>query len=277
MSRVSKGYAGYGQHVLATLRQPRWVALTLLVIVLGTTMIELGMWQLRRSHERAAANALVESNASAPAVPVARVLQPDQPLEDAAEWRVVTVTGTYDLASQILVRNQSLDSENGYDVVTPLRPPTGPALLVDRGWVPSGDTAAAVPDIPAPPPGNVTVQARLHPGVTASSHDLAGLPPGQVRDFAVDSIASTLTYPVYDAYAEALAGQPGTGLGDDGLPRVRPLPELTGGPHLAYAVQWFLFTGIAVGGWVVLLRNESQLAAHPRDVKGDEQLSSVHR
>ena len=30
-----------------------------------------------------------------------------------------------------------------------------------------------------------------------------------------------------------------------------PLPTLTGGPHLSYAVQWFLFATIAVVGPLV--------------------------
>lgn len=262
--------------MLSTLLRPRWVALTLLVIVLGTTMIELGMWQLRRGHERAAANALVENNASTTPVAVGDLLQPNQALASTAEWRVVTVTGRFDANGQILVRTQAFDGSNGFDIVTPLQPATGPALLVDRGWVPDGATALDVPDVPPPPVGEVTVLARLHPSQPASSHDLAGLPPGQVRSFAVASIASTLSYDVYDAYAESLPAQPGTGSGAD-TPRAHPLPELSGGPHLAYAVQWFLFTGIAVGGWIVLLRNESQLAAGTHEAKDDGQLTPVRQ
>jgi cytochrome oxidase assembly protein ShyY1 len=105
--------------------------------------------------------------------------------------------------------------------------------------------------------------ARLRASEPASAHDTAGLPPGQTREFAVATIASTLSYAVYDAYAEVLAGQPGTGDGSD-PPRARPLPELSAGPHLAYAVQWLLFTVIAIGGWMVLLRNESLPPSAPR-------------
>jgi cytochrome oxidase assembly protein ShyY1 len=38
---------------------------------------------------------------------------------------------------------------------------------------------------------------------------------------------------------------------------VVPLPELTGGPHLSYAVQWFSFAAIAVVGSVVLFLRSS--------------------
>jgi cytochrome oxidase assembly protein ShyY1 len=45
--------------------------------------------------------------------------------------------------------------------------------------------------------------------------------------------------------------------GDDPSLAPIPLPELSDGPHLSYAVQWFLFATIAVVGYVVLLRREA--------------------
>jgi hypothetical protein len=32
------------------------------------------------------------------------------------------------------------------------------------------------------------------------------------------------------------------------------VPEPSAGPHRPYAIQWFLFAVIAIGGWVMLLR-----------------------
>ena len=37
-----------------------------------------------------------------------------------------------------------------------------------------------------------------------------------------------------------------------------PLPELTNGPHLSYAIQWILFALLLPIGWYVLLKNESK-------------------
>jgi cytochrome oxidase assembly protein ShyY1 len=36
-----------------------------------------------------------------------------------------------------------------------------------------------------------------------------------------------------------------------------PLPELSEGPHLAYAVQWFLFAVMALGYFGLLARREA--------------------
>ena len=48
--------------MLGVLRQPSWIGLTLLVVVLCVTFTELGLWQLRRHDERAAANAVLVAN-----------------------------------------------------------------------------------------------------------------------------------------------------------------------------------------------------------------------
>jgi hypothetical protein len=37
-----------------------------------------------------------------------------------------------------------------------------------------------------------------------------------------------------------------------------PLPELSNGPHLSYAIQWILFALLLPIGWYVLLKNESK-------------------
>ena len=49
------------------------------------------------------------------------------------------------------------------------------------------------------------------------------------------------------------------------VPRTLPPPELTEGPHFSYAVQWFIFSTIAVVGYpLILRRRERELA------RGDE-------
>jgi cytochrome oxidase assembly protein ShyY1 len=42
------------------------------------------------------------------------------------------------------------------------------------------------------------------------------------------------------------------------LPVVVPPPDLGEGPHLAYAVQWFLFIPVALTVYVLLLRREAR-------------------
>ena len=62
-------------------------------------------------------------------------------LRDDDQYARVRATGRYDAAHQLLVRNRPLEGQVGYYVLTPLVTDAGPALLVDRGWVPAGATA----------------------------------------------------------------------------------------------------------------------------------------
>ncbi len=41
---------------------------------------------------------------------------------------------------------------------------------------------------------------------------------------------------------------------EDALPIVLPEPDRDEGPHLSYAVQWFLFAAIGAVGWPLVLR-----------------------
>ena len=51
------------------------------------------------------------------------------------------------------------------------------------------------------------------------------------------------------------------------FPKTGELPPLTEGPHLSYAIQWFLFTLIGLAGHVGLVRKE----AKERSAAGDSE------
>jgi cytochrome oxidase assembly protein ShyY1 len=232
--------------VLRLLARPRWIALSLLVVGLIVLCVELGLWQLRRLDDRRAFNAAVTASVAADPVAIEQL-----PSGEADEWTVVRAAGRYDAEDELLVRNRTLDSTNGFYVVTPLVTEEDLRLLVLRGWVPAGSTARESPDVPAPPVGEVTISGRLRTSETAR-RTLAAEIPGQITALDTQGIGDLLGAPVYDQYVELTDQDPPA----DEEPRLLPAPEVSDGPHLAYAVQWFAFGVIAVGGWVVLLRRE---------------------
>jgi cytochrome oxidase assembly protein ShyY1 len=68
-------------------------------------------------------------------------------------------------------------------------------------------------------------------------------------------LAKQLPYSLDDGYlllASQTPKQPGT------LPAIVPPPDLGNGPHLAYAIQWFLFIPTALGVYAALLRREAR-------------------
>jgi cytochrome oxidase assembly protein ShyY1 len=238
--------------VFSVVRQPRWIGLALVAIVIAALCLLAARWQWHRRESRLAHNAIVTSHLHADPVVPPRVLAAGQPLTPTAEYTLVTMAGTWDVQHQVLVRNHL--GRAGYDVITPLVPDAGPALLVDRGWIaPSAAGAETAPTIPPPTSGGsdtVTVVARLRLSETPRS--AAGLPSGQVYAIDVPTIADGLPYPVFDAYGELVNQNPAP---PSGL-TLPDAPDLGTGPHLIYAIQWTCFALIALIGYVVLVRRE---------------------
>jgi len=238
--------------VFRLLRRPRWLALTALVVLLVFAFVQLGLWQLRRMDERRERNAVVTSTERQAPVPAGDVLATGRPVAPTQEWRQVSARGRYDAAGQLLLRNRPLEGRNGFHVLVPLVTTDGPAVLVDRGWVPAGASATDLPDVPPPPTGEVTVVGRVRPAEPPKGG--APPPPGQVVRIDVPTIGRDLGYPLLGGYVELAAEQPRPAA----APAPLPPPEVSDGPHLSYAVQWFLFAVVAVGGWVALLSREAR-------------------
>lgn len=229
----------------------RWIGLLAAGLVVTVGCVLMGLWQVDRLTSRHDRNALLDRNLAEPPVPAGRLLSEQSGLADDEQYRRVEVTGDYDESGELLVRTRPYEGQVGYYVLTPLRLPDGPALLVNRGWVRSGSSAEEVPDVPPPPAGQTTVVARLRPSEPPST--TSEPPRGQITRIHVPAIERMLGYDVYPAYADLERQEPAP----REAPLVLPPPQPTEGPHLAYAFQWFLFAGIAIAGLVVLARREA--------------------
>jgi cytochrome oxidase assembly protein ShyY1 len=228
----------------------RHVAVVVIAVLVAATCVNLGLWQLRRLDERRALNAKILDRRSAPPVSIDGV----QGNTAAEPYRAATAQGRYDVEHEVLVYGRSLDGEAGQHLVTPLLLPDGGAILVVRGWVPFAVQAAPVREA-APPATEVTVDGSLVPdeGDGSDVPDADGI----VRDLDVRGIASSLPYdvsPLPLQLADQTPPQPGS------LPIPVPLPALSEGPHLSYAIQWFSFAVIALVGAVILLRRDRRAA-----------------
>nr|WP_184080659.1 SURF1 family protein [Nocardiopsis mwathae] len=226
-----------------------------LVLLIVPSFIWLGFWQLSRWEDRQAAANLQEANIEAAPVPVDRLTGVGRDVDRADRWKSVEATGHYDADHELVVRNRDGSRGVGMYVLTPLVTDDGPALLVNRGWVPNPDTATAQPDVPPPPTGEVTVTGRIQFGETPENTGIRerdGLPDGQIMIIDVDAIAADLPYPVYGGFAELTAQDPPS----DPAPERVAAPETNMGMNLSYAVQWWVFTVIAVIGWIILMRRE---------------------
>ena len=246
----------------------RWVGLHLLVLALIPAFFFLGKWQWGRFEERSATSARITANLAAAPVPIDRLDRPGATVPERDRYRLVTVTGRYDPAHELVVRRRTLNTRVGFHVVTPLVTPLG-AVLVNRGWVPAGATADAPPRVPAPPTGEVTVTGRLRPAETRENTGIrnrSGLPAGQILLIDTPALAKGLPYGVFGGFVELTAQTPTAAE----APELLPPPDVGagGGLNLAYAVQWWLFIGIAVGGWALLVRREARDLRTERESQG---------
>ena len=255
------------------LLKPRWILSHVFVLLVCVAMVNMGLWQLRRLDEKRTANAKIETAMREPAQPIATVL-PDGASStaaqvSAAEYRPVVVTGRYRADEQVLVMNRTHNGSPGYWVVTPLVQADGTAIAVLRGWIPYSYTPDGSWEDFAPPAGTVAVQGLVRQSQVRSSNSLVGSPKdpstGTLRELArldVGRLSQQLAERTMPGYIELVAQEPAVGE----LPVVLDLPELSEGPHLGYAIQWFAFTLLTLIVYPLLLIR----VARRRSLDGDD-------
>lgn len=229
----------------AFLRSPRWAGYLALVIVFAIACSALGSWQLNRRAEALTEVARIDANYDADPIPVAEALPDPAGFDPDERWQVVSLSGEYLVDDEVVIRNRPFEGSSGFQVVTPFRLDDGTVFFVDRGWI------AQAPDgrpseYPPAPAGQVEITARLKAGEgtiagrTASGRELATID--------LDELATRVGEP---SYTGAYGVQVQTGDDADEPPLAAARPVRDEGPHLSYALQWYVFALLAfIGlGW----------------------------
>ena len=221
----------------------RWLSALAVAAIFAVACVFLGRWQWHRHEDKAARAQRINSHYFASPVPLSRAMpQPEAALPRAQEWTLVTATGRYAAQNLMLVRNRPNNGVFGYEVVVPLRLAGGAALLVDRGWIPNGQNAAAPSSVPATPSGDITVTGWLRMGEPSLGRPVR---TAQLASVNLTEARAQTGAPLYGAYLilRAEARPPGVaGLPGEQIVRPQGLeqPDTGEGPHLAYALQWWL-------------------------------------
>jgi surfeit locus 1 family protein len=209
----------------------RWTPL-LLGVGVATVCARLGVWQLHRLGERRALNARVEARLDEP--PLELTSGVTALSADSLRYRRAVAHGVFTFDDQRVERGRSYLGEPGVHVLTPLRFADGTGVLVVRGWTYSPDAAT------------VDLDSLSETDTTTA---IGVLLPAVGRGAIVPESVS-VGYPLLPVLLRRTDTVPGT---PPALVPV-PLPPLSNGPHLSYAVQWFSFATIAVVGGVILAR-----------------------
>ncbi|HEU5144489.1 MAG TPA: SURF1 family protein [Dermatophilaceae bacterium] len=248
----------------------RWFVATLVAILFALACFFLGRWQWSRHLEQRTKVAAIESNYDAAPVPLAAALE--GPLTPARQWTRVRLTGTYAAQADLLARNRPLEKTLGFEVLTPFTTEEAATrtVLVDRGWIQSGGSAAATPDVQDPPEGTVEVTGWLRSGEVSLGRDL---PPGQLGSInIVDARAQRPELADVDVYVvlgQQVPSSPATAT----TPRLLPRPDEGLGPHQAYAIQWWLTMpgGLVFVWWAMrrelTLAQEAGTPSRPKKVR----------
>jgi cytochrome oxidase assembly protein ShyY1 len=233
----------------------KWIAFSTLMVLLAAAMVGLGLWQLSRYHERAAANARIDAAGRAEPVPLGRVLAVGQAPPAGAAWTRVTVSGRYDSAHEILARDRSVNGSVGFEVLTPLVLDDGTAVLVDRGWLPPAPDSVRTPSrVPTAPTGQVTVTGRVHmPESRADQPQHVG-DTTQVRRISPARLGGVLPYRLYGGYLLIDSPAPGS---DKAFTAI-PVDYQNALMNAGYVVQWWAFALLTLFGLVWAVRREAR-------------------
>ena len=173
------------------------------------------------------------------------------------EWKPVEVKGPFDVKNQILLRNRYFEGVYGFELLTKFTGTQGKSFWVDCGWVKAGKNALTRPELPEIPQGEVQITGRLRLDSSLPRGAFFAIPSNQSEGLVSKANAQSGTS-TENFYLDLISGD---------HPLLTPevpaqLPELSDGPHMAYALQWVFFGGLVIYGRFLIRR----------DVLSDEEL-----
>lgn len=209
----------------------------------------LGIWQVQRLHWKLDLIARVEARLAAD--PVAAPGPQDWAGLDAKrdEYRRVTVSGTYLLNNETLVKAVT-ERGDGFWVMTPMATDAGWTVLVNRGFVPGDRREAAYRQMPEGP----QVAAGLLRLSQPDGAFLRANRPEEGRWYSRDTAAIAETQSlgtVAPYFIDAAAGPDAAALPVGGLTVVSFRNH-----HLQYALTWFAMAAGLAGASLYLGRQE---------------------
>jgi cytochrome oxidase assembly protein ShyY1 len=232
----------------------RWFGYLALAIVFAAVCVALSQWQVARLNETRNANQLVDRNYHSTPISLNSALPTLGSYSALQQWKQVAMTGTYLTDEQVLVRNRPLNGQPGFEVLDPLLLADGSVFVVDRGYVPIGNTQDRPDSVPSPRSGTVTVVVRLK----ASEATLRGRSDtlGELATIHLPDVAKLVGKPTYTgAYGLMVSESPTSAV----RPRPLPQPQLDEGLHISYAIQWVIFGIMAFFGLWYAIRQEYRM------------------
>jgi surfeit locus 1 family protein len=209
-------------------------ALALLAILF---LVYLGVWQLKRAHEK---NKMLHHNTVMQQQPA---LHWSPILANPQQYQPVSITGHY-LKKTLFLDNQHYQHQFGYDVLTPMQLPSGGVVLVDRGWIRADNNRLKLPEVTTlDTPQLVEGQAYYpsnNPFVLGQVFEKKSENLAILENIDFNLVRQFLQKPVYPFIIRLNKKQAG------GFVREWPIVSMTPQRHYGYALQWFAMAFIGV-------------------------------
>ena len=230
----------------------RWLGWVLLATVFAVSCFFLANWQFNRRAEAVAKIDLVTKNYDQPPVSLAELIGADG-FKPSDEWRPAALTGHFLTEDAVLVRNRPYNGSPGFLQVIPFQLSSGRLVAIETGWLATDEKLDAPKVIPLPSSEETSIWGRLRPAEPLLGRSA---PAGQIPTINIPALAekTAASGDFYEGFYVRL-GQSYTA---GSIPKTLPMPELTEGNHLSYALQWILFALMAMFALVWGVRQERE-------------------
>lgn len=211
---------------------------TLVALLLILLCLWAAQWQYHRGVDRHARNTLIIEQSLLPAVELGELTGNI----DSFEWRTISFQGVFDDKNQILLRNRYSEGVYGFEQLT-LFEFDQRKIWVDRGWIKAGSNATIPPQLQQTSDESVRITGRLRLDSSLPQGKFFAVANNAQRDL-VSQLDARKGIQTEDFYIDLIS------VSDTAMNPDVPveLPELSDGPHMAYALQWIFFAALVIYG-----------------------------
>lgn len=211
---------------------------TLVALLLVLLCLWAAQWQYHRGVDRHARNNLIVEQSQLPAVELGELTGNI----DSFEWRTISIQGVFDDKNQILLRNRYSEGVYGFEQLT-LFVFDQRKIWVDRGWIKAGSNATIPPQLQQTNDENVRITGRLRLDSSLPQGKFFAVANNSQRDL-VSQLDAREGIQTENFYIDLIS------VSDPAMNPDVPveLPELSDGPHMAYALQWIFFAALVIYG-----------------------------
>ena len=211
---------------------------TLVALLLILLCLWAAQWQYHRGVDRHARNTLIIEQSLLPAVELGELTGNI----DSFEWRTISFQGVFDDKNQILLRNRYSEGVYGFEQLT-LFVFDQRKIWVDRGWIKAGTNATIPPQLQQTSDESVRITGRLRLDSSLPQGKFFAVANNAQRDL-VSQLDARKGIQTEDFYIDLIS------VSDTAMNPDVPveLPELSDGPHMAYALQWIFFAALVIYG-----------------------------